>query len=202
MAIRAGPGDLQSMYTSNADNPKVRDRRSRYVDHDPDRERYPAELVLRDLRTRSTEETAPLIVARYTALRAWLMGTAGPQPAFLEHARQAAAAHLDSAPVDWPEGALLRRLVRPGGCEDEASTLLAEVAGAAESLGHLDGALAAWSAAFNEALRTGRFDLAAGLARRTAGFLRRCGAPERAASWERASLRLARAGGSAPPSES
>lgn len=194
--------NLSHMYTLNMSHPAVRDRWSRYPAGGPDPEEYHAELVLRDLRTHGTDEAAPLIVARYAALRAWLLGSESPPPGLLEHARETAAAYLDSTPPGWIEREVLRRLVSlPAGAE-EPCQLLVRVAEAAEAAGHVEGALAAWTAACRAALRPGRFDLAAGLALQAASFLRRSDQPDRAASWERAARRFAGAGDGSPPSGS
>jgi hypothetical protein len=190
------------MYTFNPNYPEVREGQTHYPAGGPDPEEYPAEMVLRDLSAHGTPEAAPLILARYAALRAWLLGMEGSPPEMLDHARAAARAHLDAAPDGWAEGGLLRRLVEfPAGAE-EPCRLLVQVAGTAEAEGHIDSALAAWSGACAAALRLRRFDLAAGLALQAAEFLRRRGARDRAASWERAAHRLAQAGDGTPPSES
>jgi hypothetical protein len=196
MARKGRAHDLSRMYTFNISHPAVRDRRSRYHAGGPDPEQYHAEPVLRDLRNHATEEAAPLIVARYTALRAWLLGYDHAEPALLEHARETAEAHLEATPPGWGEREMLRRLVSlPTGAE-EPCRLLARVAEAAEATGHVAGAHAAWTAACAAALRPGRFDLAAALALDAAGFLRRSDQPDRAAAWERAARRFASAGDS------
>jgi hypothetical protein len=155
MAFRSGAADLWPMYSFNASNRTVRDLRATYPDRAPDPERFPAELVLRDLCRSLPDGAVPLIVARYAALRAWLLRGAAPEPAFREQARAAATAHLDAADRDWTEGRLLRRLLEPGRPGDpgaEPWELLAQVASAAEAAGHLDGALAARTAAWRAAM--------------------------------------------------
>jgi hypothetical protein len=73
------------------------------------------------------------------------------------------------------------------------------VAEAAEAAGHVDGAFAARTAAWTAALRGLRLATGSDVADGMAAFLRRTGAPETAAEWERAASRLRRFAKDWPP---
>jgi hypothetical protein len=199
MASVASADDLGAMYPLNRLNPTVRDARAHYGAGGPAPEQFPAELVLRDLGGADGEIAAPLILARYAALRAWMLRGVPGEPELLRHALAAAHAHLEAAPEDWPERALLARLLDRGHTDGDVSELLLDVAAAAEGAGHIDSALAARTAAWTDAIRGLRLESAAELARGVATFLRRQGAAQAAADWERAAVRLARAAGGWPP---
>lgn len=182
----------------NDSTAKVRSPRARYGASPPEPDRYPAELVLRDLRRVGADAEVPLVLARYAVLRAWLLSTAASDSGLVEHARLTADAHLDASPADWPEAALLRRLMASPG--EEPWELLVEIAVAAEAAGHVDGALAARQAAWAAAASTNRFDVAAVAAADTAALLRRRGDERGARGWVAAARWLARAAArSAPP---
>jgi hypothetical protein len=157
-------GHLLHMYTINALTGTVRDPEAHYGAGDPGRERYPAEIVLRDLRRARGDREVPLILARYAAVRAWLLSTAASDPALAAHARLTAGAHLDAAPQDWPERPLLRCLLDPAHDVTAPWDLLVEIATAAEAAGHTAGALAARQAAAAAAVRARRHDAAAAIA--------------------------------------
>jgi AcrR family transcriptional regulator len=199
MASEAIVDDLGAMYPLNRLDRRVRDARAYYSAGSPAPEQFPAELVLRDLGGVDGENGAPLIIARYAALRAWLLAGGPGEPELLRHALAAAYAHLDAAPVGWPERALLARLLERAHPDGDASGLLLDVAVAAEGAGHIDSALAARTAAWTDAIRGLRLASAAQLATGVATFLRRQGAAESAADWELAAARLARAAGGWPP---
>ncbi|HUG39179.1 MAG TPA: hypothetical protein VMM12_01775 [Longimicrobiales bacterium] len=96
--------------------------------------RFPADDVLADLAAVSDADApdrVARILARYAALRHWLLRTGGAPPGLIGHARDAARAHLAALPAlpalpaapgggaaDWVEGALLLRLLEPApsGC--------------------------------------------------------------------------------------
>jgi uncharacterized membrane protein YedE/YeeE len=207
MALAATVADLWAMYRLNPSDRNVREGRAYYSAGSPAPEQFPAELVLRDLGGVHGETAAPLILARYAVLRAWLLAGARTGPALLDHARAAALAHLTVTPETWLERPLLQRLLEhvPDGAThggDDAALLL-EIAAAAEGAGHIDSALAARTAAWSGEVRGLRLGSASELAAGIAAFLRRQGAAARAKDWERAADRLARAaGGWLPPSDS
>jgi hypothetical protein len=207
MALTAGAADLWDMYRLNPSNREVREARSHYGPGSPEPERFPAELVLRDLGGAHGEAAAPLILARYVVLRAWLLAETGLESHFLAHARAAALAHLAAIPATCPEGPLLRRLVNGAMDADmapgEATELLLGIATAAEEAGHIDSALAARTTAWTAELRGWRLAGAADVATGVAAFLRRQGATPRAEEWDGVAARLGRAaGGWLPPSPS
>lgn len=199
MAFAAIADDLWAMYPLNRLNRTVRDTRAHYGAGSPAPEQFPAELVLRDLGSDDGEVGAPLILARYAALRAWMLAGAAADPALLTHALAAAHAHVHTTPQDWPERALLARLLDGVGSDADASAVLLDIAAAAEGAGHIDSALAARTAAWTDAIRGLRLANAAELATGVATFLRRQGAAQKAAEWERAAARLARAAVRWPP---
>jgi hypothetical protein len=169
------------MYTFRIATSKVSDPRARYGARAPEPEEFPAEIVLRDLRRARDDDEVPVILARYAAFRAWLLGTAASDSALVGHARVTAAAHLDAAPQEWPEGPLFRQLLDPPASGPTSWDLLIGIAGAAERAGHVDGALAARLGAWAEAVRVGRLDVAATLAASVAALLGRRGGAEQAA---------------------
>jgi hypothetical protein len=193
MALPAASADLFPMYAFNAFDPArmVHHPRPRYGARPPEPERFPAELVLRDLGRAHGDAEVPLILARYAAMRAWLLNGDPAEVSLLAHARVTAAAYLDASPEQWPERPLLRRLLEAESCP-EPWGLLAQVGGAAEAAGHLDGALAAHQAACAAAVRSQRLDIAAALAGDIAALLSRRGEARGARRWDRVSRRLAR----------
>jgi uncharacterized membrane protein YedE/YeeE len=206
MALAAPAADLWVMYRLNPSNGGVRQARAYYSARSPEPEQFPAELVLRDLGGAHGEAAAPLILARYAVLRAWLLAGAGSGPEFLAHAHAAALAHLAVLPEGCPERALLRRLldgVLDNAVGGEAPALLLDIAAAAEGAGHIDSALAAQTAAWAREVRGLRLAAAGELAAGIAAFLRRQGASVRAEEWETSARRLIRAAaGWLPPSPS
>jgi hypothetical protein len=203
MAFVGDPTDLVAMYRFNRLNREVRDPRAHYGPGAIEPEGFPAELVLRDLRGAGDPDATVRILARYAALRAWLLAaSADTAPELLDHARACAAAHLSAPQEDWPEGALLHALIQPDQAE-RAAELLLETADAAETAGHIDSALAARTAAWTATIRSLRLDRASELATGIAAFLRRCGGRLDAESWDRIAGHLAEiAPGLSPPSES
>ena len=125
----------------------VRDRRARYGEQ-PDPGEHAPERVLRDL-AGAPEEEFGTIIARFAALRAWLLSAAGAPPAVIEHARSAAAEHIAAAGTRWREGSLLSGLRGP-----DAEDRLVRAAAEAEAAGHVHGARALLGAAE----RAGRTD--------------------------------------------
>ena len=110
--------------------------------------RFPADDVLLDLATvgpgpDAARHTA-LILARYAALRCWLLRTGGAPSALTSHAVAAARAHLDAA-ERCPETGLLLELVEAG--LSRAGGLLALAAEEAGRAGHAVGAAALAEAA-------------------------------------------------------
>lgn len=149
------------MYTHKRYTSVVRDSASRYGHGPIPAEEHPGARVLRDLRHAPTPEI-PLILARYTALRAWSLrgGAAGArladQGAVSKHAVSAAMAHLDATAEEWPEAHLLGdALAQPDG--KEALSLLASAAAAADALGHVHGARALREAVYRERWNAGRY---------------------------------------------
>jgi uncharacterized membrane protein YedE/YeeE len=206
MALAAPAADLWGMYRLNPSNAGVRQARAYYSARSPEPEQFPAELVLRDLGGAHGEAAAPLILARYAVLRAWLLAGAGTGPEFLAHAHAAALAHLAVLSEGCPERALLRRLldgVLDNAGAGEAPGLLLDIAAAAEGAGHIDSALAARTAAWAGEVRGLRLAAAGELAAGIAAFLRRQGASLGAEEWETSARRLIRAAaGWLPPSPS
>jgi hypothetical protein len=205
------------MYSIHDATRAVRDRGARYEGRFPEPERFPAELVLRDLRDARTPDDVSRVIARYAALRAWSLGDAGCALPFLEHARAAAEAHLQAAAPDWPERLLLRRLIQsmptpagavppegaahdddPADCESWG--LLSSVAVEAESTGHMESALAARRAAWSAAVHRRRAAPAAELAGEVARLLERRGLDGEAVRWDRVAEWLARRARRSPPS--
>lgn len=149
------------MYIHNRYTTAVRDGASHYGHGPIPAEEHPGAGVLRDLRHAADPEI-PLILARYTALRAWsLLGhavgsTPSDREAVADHAVSAAMAHLDATADGWPEAHLLRdALAHPDA--KEALRLLASAAGAAAALGHVHGARALREAVYREHWSTGRY---------------------------------------------
>jgi hypothetical protein len=199
MASAPATGDLRAMYAINETNGRIRDPRPPYGRRWPDEEAFPAEGALRDLK-RVPEPELPHVLARYVVLRYWLLAS-GPAPApLLDHAREAAAAHLGLAAADWDEAAPLRRVLDVPAA---ARPAILEVAELAEAAGHPYGAYTALRSAYVVARR--RLDLsgAAEVAGRLAAFTGRNGDPRAARRWTRRARRLARASKDLlPPSSS
>jgi hypothetical protein len=193
--------NLSSMYTINGATITVRDLRSRYAPRPHEPERFPAELVLRDLPRARSDDEITRIVARYATLRAWLLATSQADGQLADHARSSATAHVDAAPVDWSERSLLRRLIDTATRreDDQPWQTLARVAADAEAAGHLDGAFAARKAAWEAALGRGRLDIAAELARAVARLMERRGDAAAARRWDHTAGSLRRRARQLPP---
>lgn len=120
-------------------------------------DRYPADDVLADLDRVTDGAAAGRILARYAALRLWLLRQEGGPAEVTRHAEEAARAHvrtqLQAESGAWPEGDLLHRLLSAG--DEEAAVLLAAAGRAAASAGHRSGARALRRAARNAAARRG-----------------------------------------------
>lgn len=181
MASRARAGNLPCMTTTAA--PCVRDDTPPYGPHEVDADEFPAAAVLEDL-ARAPDEDVPGILARYAALRSWLLREAGADPVLVRHAAEAAALYLAAVP-DGPEAAALRGLAhrRPGldGVRDAAR--------AAEAAGHTEGACALYRAGYMTARRRGELAWAGHLAAALAELLGREGM-DGAALWARRAGRL------------
>lgn len=141
------------MYTSRWTAEIVRDAAPSYGGDDGTGGAYAGEEILRDLADARDAAGAERVLARFAAFRAWLLRLEGQSSELTEHARAAAAAHLDAAPDDWPEAALLRRLLAiPVGGEETAAVLAAAAMESARS-GEPEGARALMLAARAAMLR-------------------------------------------------
>lgn len=141
------------MYTIKRYTMRVRATGARYGEPAVPEEPFPCSEVLHDL-SDAPDRDVPLILARYAALRAWVLrvrpwDTGEPEePSVVEHALSAARAHLGATAAVWPEGLLLERALarapRDVADPDVAGglALMEEAAIAAESLGHVHGARA------------------------------------------------------------
>lgn len=143
--------DLSAMYPIRRTDGWVHEPAPAYGSW-PDGDRYPADDVLEDLAAVGHGDAAlrtARILARYAALREWLLRLHGAVPALTRHAATAARAHLDMAgsPTGeaWEEGVLLRRLGSAGPAE--APGLLALAATEAARAGATAGAAALRGAA-------------------------------------------------------
>jgi hypothetical protein len=148
MAPAAENANLVAMYPHDRNDGRIREPRGPYGSGPTEPDRYPAEQALRDLRTTSEPAAMARIVARYAALRAWILAADPETDAeFLAHARAAAYGYLRATPATWPGRPHLRRLVRAGRSPVMAPVLLAAAESAsAEGCPHGAGALrdAAW----------------------------------------------------------
>ena len=134
MAFPGPPPDLPTMYGYRRTSDSVHEPSPRYG-HGADGadDRFPADEVLLDLALAEGADRdvrIARIVARYAALRHWLLRLYDAPPTLLSHAAGAARAHLSAttpgagpapdredadggAPVGsepWPEGEMLRKL--------------------------------------------------------------------------------------------
>lgn len=158
MASPAARADLSLMYGFRRTTTKVRDTAPRYGTQPRD-DRYPADDVLADLPTATDDLAIARILARYAALRHWLLRVGGAPRALTDHAAEAARSHLDAAggpegePIatEWAEGETLRRLGEAP--LHEAGGLLAGAAREAARVGDRCGA-GALDAAARDALRS------------------------------------------------
>lgn len=129
---------------------------------EPGGDRYPADEVLADLPTAGGGDATARVLARYAALRHWLLRAEGAPAALTDHAAEAALAHLvavarpsvegvePGSPEGWAEGEILKRLGEAP--LSEAGGLLAGAAREAAGVGDQAGA-AALDAAARDAMR-------------------------------------------------
>jgi hypothetical protein len=171
------------MYTTPA--PRVRDEPRAYGPHEVEGDAFPAAMVLHDLAL-ATDGDVPRILARYAALRCWLLRDLPAEAGFVSHAERTARAYLSATP-DWPERAPLERLLEP-----EPELAAARDAGlAAAAGGHAEGAYAIYRAGYLAARRRSELQWAARLAEEIASLLRAEG-HDGAPLWSRRAKRLRR----------
>ncbi len=182
--------DLGGVYINPRFTRLVRAPAARYGDPASRGESFPAEAVLRDLVT-ADRAVAPLIAARYAALRFWLLHATGEVAALVDHARESALGHLEAADRGEEEVALLRALVERPEPLSEAAAVLDLAASEAERGRHPHGAGALREAAFRIALHRLDLGLASRIAADIGRRLRRGGHYRAARRWERAAARLA-----------
>ena len=96
------------MYSIRRDPGLVRDGGAPYGPGPSPSETFQAEGVLDDL-VEVPADDVPLVLARYAALRAWLLRSEAAARALVRHARSAAWEHLRATPPDWSERAVERR---------------------------------------------------------------------------------------------
>lgn len=126
-------------------------------------DRYPADEVLDDLPTAADGAAVARVLARYAALRHWLLRAEAAPSSLTTHAEAAARAHLAAAANggaggavagavadDWAEGEMLSRLAEAPLWQ--AAGLLASAAAEAARAGDRSGA-AALDAAARDAVR-------------------------------------------------
>lgn len=182
MARRPFGGNLHGMYTTAA--PFVRDEPAAYGPHEVEADAFPAAAVLEDLR-RAPEHDVPRILARYAALRSWLL-RGRTDPGLTRHAARTARRYL-AAVADWPEAAHLARLADP----EPALSAVRDAAVAAAGAGHVEGAYALFRAGYMAARRRGELAWAARLAAGIVELLEREDM-DGAALWARRADRLGR----------
>jgi hypothetical protein len=149
MASREWRPDLSGMYEHRWTSAPIRDAAPAYGPRGTDR--FPADDVLTDLRAAGgTLATLRMqrILARYAALRCWLLRVEGAPPSLTRHAADAARLHLAASAEGgrrWSEGEVLRRLLDsdPGA----AAPLLSAAGNEAARAGDVAGAAALRSAA-------------------------------------------------------
>lgn len=120
MALAPAGTDLSRMYGFRRTSAAVRDPAPVYGEG-PDEDRFPADDVLADL-ARLGSPAPPIraarILARYAALRHWLLRRAAGPAALEQHAASAAREYLAACGAagpgagEWREGALLLRLLQ------------------------------------------------------------------------------------------
>lgn len=172
------------MYTPSV--PRVRDHAAAYGPHEVDDDAFPAARVLEDL-NRCPDGDAPRILARYAALRCWILRDTGADPDFVEHAAGTARGYLDAV-EGWSEAVPLRRLT---GADPGLLDAAHQAARLARTAGHLDGASALLRTGYMAARRHGEIAWAARLAGAVADLLEQAGV-EGAALWARRAERLRR----------
>ncbi len=189
MASPRHRADLASVQINPRFTRLVRAPAARYGDPVPRDDSFPAEAVLRDLVT-ADRVVAPLITARYAALRFWLLYGTGGDAELLDHGRDAAAEHLACA-GEAEEVVILSTLVdRPEPLRD-AVALLERAAELAEARRCPHGAGALRESAFHMAVHHMDFGLAARVAGDIGRRLRRSGRYRVARRWDRAAAALA-----------
>lgn len=169
------------MYTTPA--PRVRDEPRAYGPYEVGGDAFPAAKVLQDL-GHATERDVPRILARYAALRCWLLRDLPAEAFLVSHAEQTARAYL-AATREWPEREPLERLLEP-----QPELAAARDAGlAAAAVGHAEGAYAILRAGYLAARRRSELRWAARLAEAIAALLRGEG-HDGAGLWARRARRL------------
>ncbi|MDX1674658.1 MAG: hypothetical protein R3314_07690 [Longimicrobiales bacterium] len=167
------------MYTTTA--PRVRDRPAAYGPHEVDADPFPAARVLDDL-AHADEAGIPQVLARYAALRAWLIRH--DDPGLVRHARQTARAYL--AHVGHGPDTLGLTGLADGVLDADA---MRRAASSARRMGHREGAFALLQATYLEARHGADLESACGAASEIAGLLRAEGL-DGAELWARRSARL------------
>ncbi len=215
--FQARPRQSYSMNNLDIRPTGVRESRQAYQSGNLEPERFPGELVLRDLRAARSGQDAACILARYAVLRAWLVGSShgagwvsdvAVDEMFFTHARSGAHALLDGTPAGWAERPFLQHLLELAGTDPTAGQvdpgaagppatppapwdLLSRAMTLAEEAKHLHGALALGVAAWTAALHHRQFGAAAESAERVAGLLERRGDGNPARRWRRVAAGLA-----------
>lgn len=189
MALPRARPDLWGVYTNHRFHRLVRAPAAHYGDPAPREESFPAEAVLRDLATADTA-AAPIIAARYAALRFWLLRGTGEAPTLVEHAREAAREQL-AAGGDPSRTSALQALVESPEPLRKAVVLLEQAAGQAERARQPHGAGALRESGFRMAVLHLDFTLASRIAADIGSRLRRAGDRDAATRWERAAESLA-----------
>lgn len=128
------------MYTSRQYTTRVRDGTAPYEDGPFPAEEFAGAGVLRDLSDAEASEM-PLILARYAALRAWILRARGERGVVAAHALTAAREHLLATDDEWAERELLAAAL-DAGSSAHALELLDAAAHAAAARGHDQGARA------------------------------------------------------------
>lgn len=164
MAPQRRQGNLQDMYTTIA--PRIRDQPAAYGPHEVEGDAYPAAGVLDDL-TGVQERDIPRILARYAALRCWLLRDARADPGLVRHAARTARAYLAVLP-DGRERAALEQLVSVYPDLDAAR----DAGQAAAVADHPEGAFALLRAGYLAARGRSDLAMAARFADDIAGLLR------------------------------
>lgn len=126
------------MYTTHQYTTAVHDGTARYGEGPLPAEEFAGAGALNDL-SRAETTDVPLILARYAALRAWLLATTGVGGPVATHAMMAALEHLAATAEDGTEPDLLRAALAAG--DGGPGLELLERAGrAAAARGHEHGA--------------------------------------------------------------
>lgn len=128
------------MYTNRQYTTTVRDGAVHYGEGTVPSEEFAGAGVLHDL-SRAKAAEMPLILARYAALRAWVLRSDGDRGPVAAHALSAARQHLLGTDVEWGERDLLAAALAAGNGA-RALDLLDAAARAAAARGHEHGARA------------------------------------------------------------